>query len=108
MRMKGTTSVRRCIIVYKGVLELTLAYAPLCPPYIAEPRKKMLQDLENLPSPTDYAKASGPKSCMKENGPPLYNHRNPGRSDIPVQFYHSVFDTFLRRLNGIDGEVDEE
>ncbi|CAG8593513.1 9434_t:CDS:10, partial [Paraglomus brasilianum] len=66
----------------------------------SEPRKKMPQDLENLPSPTDYAKASGPKSCTKENGPPLYNHRNPV---LPFSF-----DTFLRRLNGIEGEVDEE
>ena len=41
-----------------------------------------------------------------KNEAPINHHRHPGRSDIPVQFYHKIFDTFLARLDETDD--DEE
>jgi hypothetical protein len=63
----------------------------------------VFEALEGFPSPSEFAKPNGERSCVRDKTP-LNHHRRAGCSDIPVQFYHKIFDTFLARL----GETNED
>ena len=69
-------------------------------------RKRFLESLEGFPPPLEFAKPNGDKSCVKDNELALNHHRGPGHSDVPIQFYHEIFQTFLTRLN--ETKDDEE
>src|SRR4051794_40642374 len=72
------------------------------------PWEKALKTLEKIPAPSDFAKPNGRGSCMKIEGLPLKHHRGPGCSDMPVQFYHEIFQTFFTQLNEKQDEDDKE
>ncbi|CAG8643829.1 2519_t:CDS:2, partial [Paraglomus occultum] len=65
----------------------------------ATSRKRRILELNSLPSPSEYSRP-GIKSCA--NIDLIYHHRPQGRSDIPIQFYHEIFEEFLALLNAQD------
>jgi len=68
------------------------------------PRKRVLRELKSLPAPSDYAKPH--KYLEEKETPPINHHRPHNLSDIPIQFFHNIFDKFLWMVKELRDQQD--